>query len=541
MLDACRERGPDGSTILTDGDLTVGFCRLAIVGDRRAVTQPLETEASIGAVNGEFYNHRPGRSGRDDGVAYDSDALLSVYEADRDRFPEGMDGIFAGFVFDRRKRRLTLFRDHVGVKPLFSGRFDGAVAFASTVAALSVVLQRPEIDPAAVRRYLLDGYPATRQPLLRGVQATPPGHVVRFHRPSAPGRIHRWFTPGRPSAREAAPTPAAIRELLIRLVSEEIPGGWPAVSTLSGGIDSTLITLLLRREGLDPYALTVAYRDADQESLADLAVARRVARDHGLRHVEVEVGVEDYAAALVGKWRFDQPIGDPNALAFHRLALATRDLGSRVLFSGDGADELFAGYTYHADAARSVVGAVGQSWFGTSMSSQQDRSFVRLLTGSWVGRGVHPSAEDPVTAVRRRDLTEWLEPNLLAKLDRFGMTAEVEARVPFLRPELVRAAFQVPGRSLLRGGQTKAVLREAFADMLPGYVLARRKVGFPAPLSAWLRGDFGRQLAADAEPVAGLWRASRERELWRQHLQGHRDWGQQLWRLVILRAWSRSL
>ena len=540
MLSACIDRGPDGSRILSSGDLTVGFCRLAIVGEREGESQPLESSRAIGAINGEIYNHLALRTmlgQSSDARLSDSIVLLPLAEAQPEAFLARLDGIFAGFVFDRMQRTLTLFRDHIGVKPMYYNTQGEERVFGSTVAAVVAGMTNPTFSQRGILRYLLDGYPATTMPLIEGVKAVLPGSLVRFAHPESHPVERRWFSLARPGHSHKS-----IRELLLDAVESEIPTGWPTVSALSGGIDSTLITLLLHRAGAQPTALTVKYDTPESGAEADLAVARRVATDHRIGHHEVHVSREDYAEEIARGWRFDQPIADPNAIAFHRMAAVARQLGSRVLFTGDGADELFAGYTYHQQAAGALPRALAQSWLGTSMTSTQDRRFLRELTGSRVRHRIHPSFGEPLRAVQTRDLREWLEPNLLAKLDRFGMAAGVEARVPFLRPALVQAAFALSRRDRVDGSRTKVALRNQFADVLPSHVLDRAKVGFPSPLSDWLRGPLGRDLATLAkDSVAGMWDPSRERDLWQQHITGERDWGQQLWRVAVLRSWDYSL
>jgi len=540
MLSACADRGPDGARVLTTGDLTVGFCRLAIVGERVGDSQPLESSRTIGAINGEIYNHMALRAAvglSTDSRLSDSVVLLPLAEAEPEAFLERIDGIFAGFVFDRLQRTLTLFRDHVGIKPMYYSAGGKECVFGSTVAAVAAGMTNPTLNRRGVLRYLLDGYPSTASPLVEGITAVSPGCRVRFGDPGGRPVERRWFDLARPGHLHET-----IRELLLWAVATEIPVGWPTVSALSGGIDSTLITLLLQRAGAQPTALTIRYDTPELGAESDLAVARRVAQDHALSHYEVLVTRDDYADEVLRGWRFDQPIADPNAIAFNRMAVAARSLGSRVIFTGDGADELFAGYDYHRNAAGPLPRALAQSWLGTSMTSQHDRQFLTQLTGLRTRRRVHPSFEEPLRAVQERDLRGWLEPNLLAKLDRFGMASGVEARVPFLRPALVRAALALPLRSRIHQLRTKVALRDQFADVLPPYVLDRGKVGFPSPLADWLRGPLGHELSSLAvDSVAGIWDPSAERRLWQQHITGERDWGQQLWRIAVLRSWERSL
>lgn len=538
MLGRMRERGPDAVRVIPIGDLTLGFSRLAIVGSAGAM-QPLESNATVCAVNGEIYNYRelwrslqetPQTAAPD--LTSDCAVLLPLVERNPSHFLQELDGIFAGVLFNGEC--LTLFRDHVGIKPMFYAHASFGTAFASTVAGLRPVFE-PVVNRAAMRVYLECGYVKTPTTLLADIHSVPAGAMVSFQAPSAAGHVRPWFDVWKHVADEKS-----VRRLVESAVVSEIPDDWPIVSTLSGGVDSSLVTLLLHNAGAAPYALTVQY--AGLEDDADLETARRLCKDFAIKHIEVPVSPDDYVNEVLGAWRFDQPIADPNAIALNRLCQHTRQLGSRVLLTGDGADELFCGYSYYNGPARGGLRGYLAAWTFSSMADSKDRLFVRRITGLPRLRRLRPSLGNPLRNVQEHDLRYWLEPNLLAKADRFGMADHVEVRVPFLRPALVATALALPTHRKLEGGTTKVALKAAFRDVLPRYVVERVKQGFPCPISEWLRGDAGRTLQASATwSVGDIWSVTKELELWREHLSGERDWGQQLWRLAVARAWWRSV
>jgi asparagine synthase (glutamine-hydrolysing) len=176
------------------------------------------------------------------------------------------------------------------------------------------------------------------------------------------------------------------------------------------------------------------------------------------------------------------------------------------------------------------------------MTDNSDRAFVRRVTGQPRAWQVRPSLRPPLRQVQEVDLREWLEPNLLAKADRFGMADHVEVRVPFLRPRIVATALSLPAHRKVAGDVMKLALKDAFRDILPDYVTGRPKQGFPCPIGQWLRSKMGRALRASATwSVADMWSVAMEQELWHEHLENRRDWGQQLWRLATARAWWRSV
>lgn len=537
MLGRMSHRGPDAHRVVHEEDISIGFNRLAIVGPDGS-SQPLEGRSMLCAVNGEIYNYRslwetfPEKVCSSGGLSHDCAVLLPLAERNADAFPTELDGMFAGLTFDRRWRVLRLFRDHVGIKPMFYADTADGLACASTVAGLLPVAS-PEIDRRAMRHYLENGYAGTSRTLIKGVRAVPPGSTVTFRSARDPGRGDRWFRP------ERFRTAGGVRELVQASVASEIPDGWPTASTLSGGIDSTLVTLLLRDLVPDLTAMTVRYPgNADP----DLLTARRLCSDYGIAHEEVPVTQADYLREVLGYWRFDQPLSDPNAIALNAVCATTRQLGSRVLLTGDGADEIFGGYGYYREPALGGVRGRVAAWRFTSMADETDREFVQRVTGRPRLRRLRPGLGDPLRQAQEHDLRHWLEPNLLAKADRFGMAEQVEVRVPFLRPRLVAAALGLPASRKVDRHRTKIALRDDFRDVLPSYVLERPKQGFPCPMGEWLRGAMGRRLRAEATwAVDNTWSVRKERHLWDEHLAGSRDWGQQLWRLTVARAWWRSV
>lgn len=536
MLSRMPERGPDAQTIFHCDDLTLGFLRLAIVGQEGAA-QPVQTARAVSMMNGEVYNYLtlwndlPEKVRLSVGLASDCSVLAPLFEVRSTSFLESLDGIFAGVVYDRLRRTLHLFRDHVGVKPLFYTHRPDAFLLASTVAALAPLVS-PALDRVALRRYLACGYVQTPRTLLSGVRSVRPGGLLSLADPRTKGVERTWFA--------RVTNISGVRRSLEDAVRSEIPDGWPVVSTLSGGVDSTLLTLLLQRFEANPTALTVRYPSSADDD--DLRTARLISVRYGIPHVEVPVTPEDYYTEVASRWRFDQPLADPNAIALNRLCQQTRALGSRVLITGDGSDELFCGYEYYRAGVQGTFRSrIAASAFD-SMTDWKDRLFVRRITGRPCLRRVRPGRGDPVLRMQQHDLQNWLEPNLLAKSDRFGMADQVEVRVPFLRPDVVRLALSLPPHLKISRHETKVVLKAAFADLLPDFVTRRAKVGFPCPIGDWLRRDLGHELRQQASWAVGdAWDVQREGALWREHLRGIADWGQQLWRLAVARAWWRSV
>jgi asparagine synthase (glutamine-hydrolysing) len=237
ILSRMPERGPDAMNIVHCDELTLGFLRLSIVGGDGAA-QPVETTQTLSMMNGEVYNYQelwenlPAEAKLTVGLASDCSVLAPLFEDDSLQFLERLDGIFAGVIYNRRQRTLLLFRDHVGIKPLFYAHRTDSFVFASTVAALRPVVS-VELDRPAFRRYLVCGYVQTPSTLLRGIRAVRPGNMMSMCTPREKGIERTWF--------EHNTGKADVRQSIETAIRSEIPDGWPVVSTLSGGVDSDFL------------------------------------------------------------------------------------------------------------------------------------------------------------------------------------------------------------------------------------------------------------------------------------------------------------
>lgn len=537
MLATMAPRGPDGTRIVSHEGFTVGFSLLALVGARNNRAQPVVARECIAGFNGEIYNYQ--NLARRHGLPADlaSDALVLPATSRETDFPAMLDGIFAGFVFDTQTRKLRLFRDHVGAKPMFYTQASGRLIFGSSLLAVAAAGGRRALDSSALIYYLRRGYPPMANPMLRGVHPVTPGVTVTFSSPTSNPLSQDWFIPTLNIPAQPF-TQAALTSSLL----EELPAHDRPTLALSGGLDSTSVALLLRQAGHTPNMLSVTYDSFDGKIIQDNSVIARLVEEFALPHSTVHVTHRDVFAEVGQPWRFDVPIADPNAIAVAHLARATSQLGSRVMLTGDGADELFAGYDYHLSAAqRFPVGYAHARWDGR-MEEPLDRRFARALTGKRCSRRIRPGGRDPLRAVLQDDLTEWLEPNLLTKTDRFAMAESVEVRVPLLRQWLVRTSYQIPSKHLVDQRRGKQPLRRVVAGVVPEYVLNRPKVGFSAPMDAWLRMSAAEDMAwAAMADLSDLVDPSAQRKLWQAHFTSSTHMGQQLWRLLVLSSWLRAL
>ncbi len=612
MVARLRHRGPSGEAVWDGGECALGIARLAIVAPRDpARVLASETGDVVGVANGEIYNHaeleRGLRSrGHDLPPGPDTTLLPHLFEERGPDLVEALDGMFAFAFWDRSTRTLTLARDRAGEKPLFVTARGRRFAFASepgALLALPWVTRDP--DPAALARYLVHGCFAGDDAAFAALRQLPPAHVLVVKDGLERGRRYwrPWDGLVRRGPIEPPDTGAAMaqetREVLARAVASRVPAEVPFGVFLSGGVDSGLVAVLAARAWGRPFptfSLKLDHRGYDETPLA-----RLVAGSLGTRHHEVTMtpreGEEAYASWAA---TLDQPLGDPSVLPTWLLARhASRVVP--VVLTGEGGDELFAGYpTYlghrHIALAAGLPGPLARAalawarrlrprhthvslalllerflgvrglapferhlaWFGTARADEalallapelraqvgrdaplaHARRLERVLADMELVRDGAPG----LAAYQLLDFETYLPGDLLTKVDRCTMAHGVESRAPFLRAELVEHAFGLPEAARLRGATGKWVLKRAAAGLLPREITHRRKQGFSPPFSAWARGPL-RGLVLDAfSPArlaaAGVLDADAVQPLLRAHLEGREDRGRTLWALLSLQSWA---
>jgi asparagine synthase (glutamine-hydrolysing) len=500
--------------------------------------------------------------------------------------------MFAFAIWDRARRRLLLARDRLGIKPLYYAWTADELLFASEIKAiLAADGVRPALDPAVLPEFLATRFVAGEETFFRGVRKLLPGRTLSWSPAEGPEVRRYWRLPAEIDDAPATlhDRAAGIRERLEETVRSHLMSDVPLGLFLSGGLDSTGLAGLVaavRPEPLRTFAVGFAEPGANE-----LSYARLAARAVGAEHREVLVSAGEFVEALPRLvWHEDEPIAFPSSVPLYFVSRLARDHVTVVL-TGEGADELFLGYdryrvtAWNARLGRayaSVVPAGGRAGLARlarrlpgRAGRYAERSFVALPPGPrdlfWENFAVFreagqrdlladaagPAARDPYAAgldayaaapgrlldrLSRADLETYLV-ELLMKQDQMSMAASVESRVPFLDHRFVEHAAALPARYKLRGWRTKAVLRAALRDRVPGPILRRRKMGFPVPVGHWFRGPC-RRLVEDLVlgPRAlrrGLFRPAALRRLVAEHLGGVRPHGDRLWLLVNLELWQR--
>lgn len=599
QLQTLRHRGPDSVGVHVSSGAVIGQARLAVIdlitGDPPICGEDQQVAVSL---NGEIYNFRELRLHlRAGGHAFKTDGDTEVIahlaeELEPADVCRQLDGMFALAVWDSRLRRLFLARDRLGKKPLYYWRSpDGDVVFGSEIKAL---LNGPRVPRRlatnALDAYLTFGYVPTPYTFYDEILSVPPGHVITFDQ-SGKSSVERYWR--RPAQCDSPPTDwieyedagSEVRRLLSNAVEKRLIADVPIGAFLSGGVDSTaVVALMARLNGGRVRTFTIGFEDRD--GFDERPYARKVAALFGTEHSEHVVKPEkvDLIERLV--WHHDQPFGDSSALLLYLLSEVTRS-EVKVALSGDGGDELFAGYERFSAAAlvsqasllpdrarRRLIAAaevISAERFGSLGRSVQRMicragddmpwplmAWVSFVPDEWrrqllpvpdtwaiedYGRIWAESAgADTVNRVLDLNLRTYLLDDLLPKTDRMSMAHGLEVRSPFLDTELLEFALTLPGSFKLRGWSRKRVLKEAVRDIVPRELLHRRKRGFGVPLDRWFRTDLRpyveSMIGSPSSRLARHLNHDAVQSLLTEHMAGSSH-GHSLWSLLTLEVFLR--
>ena len=601
MNQSILHRGPDDAGCLVSEEVGLAMRRLSIV-DLHSGHQPMTNEdGSIHVVfNGEIYNHAELRSrlqqmGHRYRSASDTECIVHLYEQYGRACVTHLRGMFAFALWDANKRTLLLARDPFGIKPLYYQLSQRNLLFASEIKALLAYPNAQcELNSAAVPEYLAFGYLSGDSTLFNGVRKLLPGHTLEIDKNNHIRIQQYWDLP--PSEPENKPDRYFIdgyRERLEAAVSSHLMSDVPLGVFLSGGIDSsTVAALVTRQRGHAIETFSVGY---GEEQYSELSYAREMARHIGSVHHEVRLSCQEFFDLLPRLiWHEDEPITWPSSVSLYAVArLAAKHV--KVVLTGEGSDETLAGYQRYAwtrwnlaahtiyrhltphDARAQLRNTIARSnGFGALLRRKLGHTFLGRDGDSWPSlyfdnfysafsiadqaelMKVPPSDPDAVYGNSLRflnrnsgdllshllytDMKTYLQA-LLRKQDGMSMAASVESRIPFLDQELVEFSNKIPSHLKMRGLKGKLVLREGVRDLLPNSILFRKKLGFPTPLSRWLRGpslDLVERIVLDPSSLGrGLFHPGIVCRLFAEHRTQSHDHCDRIWRLLNLELWQR--
>ena len=621
MADAIANRGPDSSGVWADDETGIALShrRLAILDLSPHGHQPMTSASGryVIVFNGEVYNFRElrgelGARFHFNGAS-DTEVMLAAIETyGLEGAVRRFVGMFAFALWDRQERRLHLVRDRLGIKPLFYGVVGGVLAFASELKSFHVLPGfRDEIDRDALALFLRHNCVPAPHSIYRGIAKLPPGTILTVTRATAATAEPEPYWSARDVAARGIANPFTgtddeatdeLERILRDAVGLRMVADVPLGAFLSGGVDSSLVVALMQAQSDRP--IRTYSIGSEDPSYDEAHHARTVARHIGTDHTELYATPED-ALAVIPRLPtlYDEPFADSSQIPTYLVsALARRDV--TVSLSGDGGDELFAGYNRHTwggrvwnvvrrmpaplrgRAARALATSSPARWdrmydaverfipdryrqqmFGYklnklagTLTSRDPLDLYERLASHWsdasdvvIGasdagqrdaRTPLVGAEDFAVQMMYFDLVGYLPDDILTKLDRASMAVSLEARVPLLDHRVVEFAWRVPLHMKLRRGQGKWLLRQVLYRHVPRELIERPKAGFGIPLDAWLRGplrDWAESLLDERRlRDEGFFHPAPIRERWAQHLSGRASWQYHLWDVLMFQAWHEA-
>lgn len=591
MADCMRHRGPDDEGFFDEPPVFLGHRRLSVV-DLSTGHQPISNEDATvwTAYNGEIYNYLSLRSqlekkGHSFRTHSDTECIVHLYEDAGADFPKQLNGMFAIALWDCARKTLVLARDRLGIKPVYYARLaDGTLAFASEIRAL---LRCPgvdtNIDPVALDSYLALQYIPGPRTIYRGVHKLPAGHTLVAN---AGGIVVKPFW-----TLEPAPPPSSFEEacdefraLFEDAVRIQLMSDVPLGAFLSGGIDSGLVVAAMAK-AMDRPVRTFSIGFDAEGGYSELPYAAVVARHFGTQHETLTVSALDLESLLPQvAVALDEPLADPAAVPTYLLSRFAREHVT-VALTGEGADELFAGYDrYRLEALRNRIDlipaglrrgaiAVASPLAGGRARKALQAAAMDAASGFVHLRSVMPremrrallradvAAQVPSDHLERRmaayfqkskgldaalraDTLEWLPDDLLMKVDKTSMLASLEARVPFLDYRIVERVSGYPVGWKYRNGRSKVLLKAVAEKVLPREIVHRPKHGFAPPIGRWLRGSLRAYLETnllDSSALSSRWLEPRAvRDVVGRYMNGEERLALPVWALLCLEIWMRN-
>lgn len=597
MTRSLTHRGPDEEGYWIDGSLALGMRRLQVV-DIVGGRQPMANEdGSVQVVfNGEIYNHEELRRelegfGHRFRTRSDTEAIVHAFEEWGPDCVERFNGMFGLAVWDTHRQRLFLARDRLGIKPLYVHEGPEGVTFGSELKAVVSAPWVPlEWDEEAVDDFMTYEFIPAPRTIVAGVRKLRPGTSVLYEGGRAPQSCQYWQLRAGSPPRDPDEAVNGLRALLRNSVRRRLMADVPLGAFLSGGIDSSIIVALMSDE--TPGRVRSFSMGFADRSYNELSYARAVADRFTTAHREEMVTPE--IVGLAGRLAdfFDEPFADVSAFPTYMMSeIARREV--TVVLSGDGGDELFAGYEHYrahrwAERIRWLARQGAWRWVDQLLAwvpptprkkgaVNKAKRFVEGLRRPadleqarwWVFWDLierrelyasefaeHLGDRDPFGCYRQRlaegaasgfgglqrqlyaDVTGYLPDDILTKVDRMSMAVSLEARVPYLDHEFVEYSMRVPAEWKLKRGATKWILKQAFRDELPARIRRRGKEGFSIPMKNWLRGPLRpmlRETLAPARVCQRGWYDSQEvAQLVDEHLRGRANHAHRLWCLMSL-------
>jgi asparagine synthase (glutamine-hydrolysing) len=592
MARVLEHRGPDGVGYMAQDNVGLAQTRLAIV-DLRDIANPPLTNAQQDlwvVLNGEIYNHKELRADLEkQGYSFkttsDTEVLLALWRRDGVELLQKLRGMFAFAIWDRRDGQFFVARDRLGKKPLYYS-FDGQrLAFASEIKSiLQLPQQRREPDYIALDSYLSFQYVPAPRTAFKGIQRLPSAHYLLLKQPGDLKICRYWRDEAAPivfASRQDAREQllSSLREAVKLRMRADVPVG----AFLSGGIDSGLIVALMSE--LAHGAVRTVSVGFAEETHNELPFAKEVAQRYATDHHEIVLTPDHAQAVRKLVWHLDEPFADSSILPTYYVSQAAREVVT-VALSGDGGDEVFAGYRHYFDMlslgradvvplmlrrpllhtlarvlpdrqARMLryLGDALPRRYRRFLSVVKDEEKRQLYSRQFTERlessqyftdfeTIEASAKDPLTWMMKHDRSHYLADGLMKKTDTASMAVSLEVRCPLLDHELLAKANALPAAWHVANGRGKAALRDIATAFLPTTIMHKPKTGFAVPLAGWLRGPLQgllmEHLSDQRFAARGLFNLREIERMLSEHMTAKRNWSNRLWSLLMLELWFRT-
>jgi asparagine synthase (glutamine-hydrolysing) len=601
MADTILHRGPDDEGYYVSGPIGLGFRRLSII-DLSSGHQPISNEdGSVQIVfNGEIYNYQELRAfllskGHVFKTHTDTEVIVHLYEEFGPQCLENLRGMFGFAIWDENAKTLFLARDRVGIKPIYYSLTDKSLVFASEIKA---ILADPsigrQIAPDMIDRFLTFQYVPGEETLLKGIRKLPPGHylLVKDGRPTLRQYWDLQFAqPSRNISFKDAES--ELLSLLAETVEQHMISDVPVGVLLSGGVDSTgVLSFAVEQTQKEISSFTVGFSGG--EVADERPYARLAAETFGTRHHEITISPTDFASFMPQYvWHMEEPVCEPPAIALYYVSKLARN-HVKVLLSGEGGDEAFAGYSNYRNLVwlerlkrglgpMNGAAAQGLSLAGSLFHSHRAARYAPLMnhrfpdyyngrtsnpyryTGNGLGsvysasyaQGIdrehtlepvrrlqqHVRGQDTLNAMLYIDTKTWLPDDLLVKADKMTMANSVELRVPLLDHRILEFAASLPSSFKLNGFSTKHILKKTMSQRIPQQILNRKKTGFPVPYESWLRNDLKdlvRDVLTDRETINRGYFSKAGIERLLQSNSNGANYSKEIFSLLSLEFWQRA-
>ena len=594
-LPCMRHRGPDAAGTWHDGDAAFGFNRLSII-DLEHSHQPLrwgpedQPDRYAMTFNGEIYNYVELREELK-GLGYtfhtegDGEPIVVGYHHWGKDVVNHLRGMFGIVIWDTHTKTMFAARDQFGIKPLYYATTDAGTVFASEMKCILEMADEIglelNLDRRAIEHYVDLQYVPEPESLHANIRRVESGCTVTL-RPGEKVVSERYFKPRFPVQQvkqgEEQQLFNRIAEALEDSVAKHMRADVTVGSFLSGGIDSTAIATLAKRHNPDLLTFTTGF---EREGYSEVDVAAESAEAIGVEHIVKIVSPEEYAESIPKiMWYLDNPVADPSLVPLYFVAQEARK-HVKVVLSGEGADELFGGYTIYKEPLslapfeklpsplRRGLGKLSQvlpegmkgksllnrgsmtmeeRYYGNarSFNFEQMQRVIPWAKREWDHREVtapiYAQSEgfDPVARMQHLDLFTWMRGDILVKADKINMANSLELRVPFLDKKVFKVAESIPYDLKISHGTTKYALRKAMEQIVPAHVLHRKKLGFPVPMRHWLAGDelYGwAQDTINEAQTEDIFNKKEVLEMLKEHRDGVSDHSRRLWTVLSFMIW----